>query len=230
MISIPSSISFSVTFNGGLKRIDRSPLGRMINPLSRHFVLIFVRSSGVATSNAAKRPSPRGLVTTSGAPSTNSVSPATRCSPTTRAFSDEVLFLDDLQIPLGPHHVHQVSAPGGIQPARDRKDVVLHLFDPSSAEEPAHLHLLPERDHVRLDEVLVRPHLPRHADAGLDLVDDQHRLVLVGQLPERPEELAAEMVVASFSLDRLDDDRRNVVLVVAERLLDLVDGQSPRPA
>ena len=71
--------------------------------------------------------------------------------------------------------------------------------------------------------MLVRPHLSGHPHARLHLVDDKHRLVFIGKLAQRPEELPSEVVVPPLSLDRLDDDRGDVILVLVERLFDLTD-------
>jgi hypothetical protein len=71
--------------------------------------------------------------------------------------------------------------------------------------------------------MLVRPHLSGHANAGLHFIDDQHRIIFVGKLSQHPEEFRPEVIVASLALDRLDDDRRDVVPVVMKRLLDLSD-------
>ena len=53
-------------------------------------------------------------------------------------------------------------------------------------------------------EVLVRPHAAGEADAGLHLVEDEQRLVLVREVAQRAQELGAEVVVAALGLDRLD--------------------------
>jgi len=73
--------------------------------------------------------------------------------------------------------------------------------------------------------VLVRPHLSGHPHARLHLVDDKHRLVFIGKLAERPEELPSEVVVPPLSLNRLDDDRSDIILVLVERLFDLTDAR-----
>ena len=84
----------------------------------------------------------------------------------------------------------------------------------------ADLRLLAERQGVRREpEVLVRPHLPGEADAGLDLVHDEEALVLAAMPLQRLQELRAEVVVAALGLDGLDDDGRDVVGVVGEGAL-----------
>ena len=136
---------------------------------------------------------------------------------------DEPFLGDDLEVPRTADHVGQVAAPGRVDPAGQLEDVVLHLLDPARDHDAAHLQLLPEGHDVRLEaEVLMRPHRPRHTDAGLDLVDDEQSLVRVTALPERPEELSPEVVVAALALDRLDDQTGDLVRVVAEGTFDLL--------
>ena len=44
----------------------------------------------------------------------------------------------------------------------------------------------------------------------LHFVENEEHLVLVADLAQRPQPFAAEMIVAAFALDRLDDDRGDV--------------------
>ncbi len=69
-----------------------------------------------------------------------------------------------------------------------------------------------------------RPPLAGRAEAGLHLVEDEQELVFVGELAQLLEELGAEVVVAAFALDRLDDESRDVVSVLRHRGLDLGHG------
>ena len=59
------------------------------------------------------------------------------------------------------------------------------------------------------------------AESGLNLVEDEECLVLVRDPAQLPQELAAEVIVASLSLDRLDEDRGDSVGISIERRLDL---------
>ncbi|KZL84320.1 hypothetical protein CI238_13243, partial [Colletotrichum incanum] len=89
------------------------------------------------------------------------------------------------------------------------------------------LGLLGEGDHVgRRGEVpvLVGPELAGGADAGLDLVDDEEDVVLLGHLAEAAEEGGRCVVVAALGLDRLDDDGGGRDVVVLDEVLDLVEG------
>jgi len=71
---------------------------------------------------------------------------------------------------------------------------------------------LPHDDDIRLDVVPVRAqHLPRAADAGLDLVGDEQHVVLLAQ-PLRLAEVALRRDDdAGLALDGLDHERREVV-------------------
>ncbi len=48
------------------------------------------------------------------------------------------------------------------------------------------------------------------AHAALHFVENQEHFVLVADAAERSQPFAAEMIVATFALDRLDDDRGDV--------------------
>ena len=126
----------------------------------------------------------------------------------TSAFFDQLVLLDDLDEALAAHHVDQVAAPGGVDAAADLEHES-DLVDRAPARHAAHLRLLAEGEEVGLDaEVLEAPPAAGGAEAGLHLVEDEQHLVLVGDLPQRAQELGAEVVVAALGLDRLDDDAR----------------------
>ena len=65
--------------------------------------------------------------------------------------------------------------------------------------------------------------VPGQAHAGLHLVEDEQHVVLVAERTHAGEELGTEMVVAAFPLDRLEDERGDVVAVLVNRPLDLRD-------
>jgi hypothetical protein len=71
--------------------------------------------------------------------------------------------------------------------------------------EAADLGLLGEGEDVGLDaEVLEAPPLAGGREAGLHLVGVEQELALVGEVAQRLQELAPEVVVAAFGLDRLE--------------------------
>src|SRR5690606_37125162 len=132
---------------------------------------------------------------------------------------DEALGLDDLENTAGADHVDETTAPGGVDTPGDREDVVRHLVEAPAGHDAAHLDLLRERDDVRRQaELLIRPGRPGGPGAGLHFVDDEQRVVFVRQALHRLEELRAHVVVAAFALDRLGDERGDVVRVVGEGL------------
>ncbi len=69
--------------------------------------------------------------------------------------------------------------------------------------------------------VLPVPGLAGAEEARLHLVEHQQRLVLVRVAPQAPQELGAKMVVAALALHGLDQDRRDLLAVLAESGLDL---------
>lgn len=88
------------------------------------------------------------------------------------------------------------------------------------------LGLLGEGDHVRgVGEVpvLVGPEPAGGADAGLDLVDDEEDVVLLGEGAQLAEEVGAGVVVAALALDGLDDDGRGRQVPRLDEVLDLVE-------
>ena len=71
---------------------------------------------------------------------------------------------------------------------------------------------LGDRHQVRLDTgVLDREELAGAAEAGLDLVGDEHDAVLPGQLAQPAHEVERRRHKAAFAKHRLDDDRRHTL-------------------
>ncbi len=99
-----------------------------------------------------------------------------------------------------------------------RKAVVLHLVQPRPGHDAADLGLLAERQQVRQHaEMLAAPVPAGDAHAALHFVEDQQHFVLVADPAQRLQPFAAEMVVAAFALDRLDDDRGDVETALRRR-------------
>ena len=125
---------------------------------------------------------------------------------------DQVLLGDDLEVLPAADHVDEVAAPRRVDAGGDLEDVVGDVVDAVVGGEAADLRLLAEGEQVGLDaHLLPAPHRAGQSDARLDLVEDQQELVLVGERAQALEELGAEVVVAALALDRLDDQRRDVV-------------------
>ena len=74
--------------------------------------------------------------------------------------------------------------------------------------------------------MVVAPHSARRPEAGLHLVEGEIDAVAVGQLRETPEERRQGNPLAARALDRLDDDRDDLLRHQAENALDLVQGLS----
>lgn len=137
---------------------------------------------------------------------------------------DKVLLFDDLKHLCEPHHVNEVAAEGRVESAALMEDIVPHVVDSSAAEDSARVRFLPKRHHVRPDEMLMCPHLARQSDARLNLIENQEDVVLIADRPQLHEELSPEVVVAAFSLYRLDNQSGDVIGVFFDRLLDFLDG------
>ncbi len=90
-----------------------------------------------------------------------------------------------------------------------------HVFGGSDAGADRHhaaAEALPERHEIRHDAVvLAAEHLAAAAHAALDLVEDQHRAVLVADLAGRGEIARRRHVDPAFALDRLDHDGGHAV-------------------
>src|SRR5437879_10824578 len=62
------------------------------------------------------------------------------------------------------------------------------------------------------------PHAAGHADAALHFIENQKDVVRVANFAQLLQPFAAEMVVAAFALDRLDNDRADVDLAPVDRV------------
>ena len=106
---------------------------------------------------------------------------------------------------------HRVTAVGRAVRARPPGLEQLRPRDQGPERHPGGDPLRRQQD-VRLHApVLHRPHPPRTTRAGLDLVGDQEDPVLVADLSEPLEEPILGHDVPALALDRLDDDRRDLV-------------------
>lgn len=95
--------------------------------------------------------------------------------------------------------------------------VVGDLVDAAARHDAAHLGLLAECDHVGLHaELPVGPAGSGQAATGLNLVEDQQRIVPVAQLAHGGEELRPEVAVPAFALDRFGHKAGDVVRVGLE--------------
>ena len=65
------------------------------------------------------------------------------------------------------------------------------------------------------------PILTGGSAAALHFVENQQHLVLVADAAQRLEPFLAEMIVAAFALDRLDDDGRDLVSTFGDELHNL---------
>ena len=153
--------------------------------------------------NAHISPRPRGSVT-AWCRAASSCSRASRYSPATAALAMSPSVSMTSRMRRAAHHVDEGAAPGGVDAGGDGEDVVGHLVDPAAGHDAADLGLLAEGDDVGLDaELLVGPGGAGQAAAGLHLVEDEQRVVLVAQRLHRLQELRPEVVVAALALDRL---------------------------
>lgn len=124
---------------------------------------------------------------------------------------DEVVPLHDLHHLPQEEQLRRVSHPCVIDP------VALFDLQVVGVEISSGEHLLREGDDVRRSgqvPVGVGPHLPGGASSRLHLVHDEHDAALLGDVPQSLEEGRASVVVSSFSLDRLRDQGRHLVVLL----------------
>ena len=89
----------------------------------------------------------------------------------------------------------------------------------------AYLRFLPKRQQIGQHvEMFAAPVASRCAHAALHFVEDEKDIVLVANLSQLLQPFAAEMIVAAFALDRLDDDGADVDLALVDEVADLALG------
>ncbi len=99
-----------------------------------------------------------------------------------------------------------------------RKAIVLHLIEPRPGHHATDLRLFPERHQVgQHAEMLAAPVAAGRSHAALHFVENEQHFVLVADAAQRLQPFAAEMIVAAFALDRLDDDRGDVDAALLRR-------------
>jgi hypothetical protein len=109
------------------------------------------------------------------------------------------VFLKYFQNPGGTHHVAQIPAPDGIDPAALCKTVVFHFIYPFIGKYTTDLCFFPESKYIRFDSVvLLCPHLARYAHSALYLIENEHYVVFVTDGPKLPEEFRPEVIVTSL--------------------------------
>src|SRR4051794_16294329 len=64
------------------------------------------------------------------------------------------------------------------------------------------------------------PILAGDSHTTLDFIEDQEDIILVADLSQQLEKLAAEMIVAALTLNRLDDDRGNINSLLIDDVAD----------
>ncbi len=82
---------------------------------------------------------------------------------------------------------------------------------------------LAERGEVGRDAVALLRAAERHAEAGDDLVEDEHDAVRVAQVAQTLQEALGGRHDAHVAGDRLDDDRRDLVAFCGERCRNRVE-------
>ena len=109
-----------------------------------------------------------------------------------------------------------VSPPPQVELIRPEtgEDVVGDLVNAATRHDAAQLHLLGERHDVGGQaQLLVCPGRSGGPGAGLYLVQDEQGVVLVDELLHGLQELRPHVVVAALALNRLGDERGDVVRV-----------------
>ncbi len=120
---------------------------------------------------------------------------------------EEALLQHHVEHRIGHRHRQRIAAEG--RAVRARGHALGRRFGGQTrADRKAAADALGDRHDVGLDaRPLIGEQLADAADAGLHLVEDQHQLVLVGELAQAAQKTALRHPHAAFALDRLDDDR-----------------------
>ena len=139
-----------------------------------------------------------------------------------RGVLHQMFFFDDAQKMGRAHHVREISAPGRIQSAGQAKRIVFHFIETRPGHHPAYLRFFSKRQQVGHHiEMFAAPVATRCAHAALHFVEDEKHVVFVANLAQLLQPFAAEMVVAAFALDRLDDDGADVDVALLDEIADL---------
>src|SRR5205807_6684160 len=105
------------------------------------------------------------------------------------------------------------SAPGRIQTTRQKKRIVFHFIQTRTGHHSAGLRFFSKHEQIGQDiEMLAAPRLSSDAHAALHLVENEQEIVVVADLAQLFQPLAAKMIIAALALDRLDDDGADVDL------------------
>ena len=92
-----------------------------------------------------------------------------------------------------------------------RKRVVFHFIQPRSRHHAADLRFFPKGEQVGHDtKMFAAPVATGCAHAALHFVENEKDFVFVANFSQCVQPFAAEMIVAAFALDRLDDDGADV--------------------
>ena len=221
--SIPSSSSSVVTISGGLKRTDEDAAAQHDQS---PFVARFEKGSAHCGVGQVE--------STHEAPSPNVADTGVRGSKLLQAHEQmrsqpvylvhDILLLHDLQDPVEADHVRKIAAPGRVDAARQAEYMIFYLVHLRTGQHAADLCLLPERNQVgAYAERLVRPEPSGKADAGLYFVEDEQRVVLVGQFLQPDKKFRAKVVIPPFPLNGFDDHRGDIVSVCLKMLLGPVE-------
>ena len=204
------AISASVTVSAGDIRTLDLPHSRTSRPRWKQAHWTSSACSAVSNSTPIIRPLPRTSRTSAGNRSRERPQPGHRLLAAGRGVVDEAA-LEQVDRRERGGAGDRVAAVGRAVGARAPG---LEQLGPGDhrAERHARGDALGRQQDVRLDApVLDRPHLAGPAGARLDLVGDQQDPVLVADLAQALEEAVLGDDVAALALDRLDDDRRDLV-------------------
>src|SRR6266545_4089109 len=102
------------------------------------------------------------------------------------------------------------------------KCLVCDFIETRTGHHPADLRLFPKREQIWHDtKMFAAPVATGCAHAALHLVEDQKDIGFVANLSQFLQPFAAEMIIAAFALDRLDDDCADVDLALLDELSNL---------
>src|SRR5258708_1432941 len=126
----------------------------------------------------------------------------------------------------GPHVIREIATPGRADSAGQPETIVLHFIQARARHHTANLGLFAEGEQVRQDvEMLTAPVFSGDTHAALDFVEDEQYFIFVADGAEGLQKLTSKMIVASFALDWLNNDRGYVGAFLSKDLSNLFFSQ-----
>ena len=220
--SMPCRASDALRISGGARRIT-SGVGALTSTPPARAAASTAFATGCSRTTPSRSPAPR-TVTTPG----SADSPDRSCSPRSRTRCEHPVAGERVEHRQGRGGTDRVAAERRpVCPRIERRHALVVQPDHGADRQPAG-QPLGQREDVRADALLgvrmVSQPVPRSADAGLDLVQDQQGARVCGDPPGRCQVAGRWDDHSGLALDRLEDDRGHVVADRRRQSLDVAEG------